>query len=358
MKILHTNLGINSYDILINRGLIENIGAELKKIYNNKKVFVVTDENVAHFYGDTVLYSLKQAGYETYLFALKPGEKTKNFDSLIHIYEHMLKFGLTRGEMVVALGGGVVGDVTGFSASTFLRGVPYVQVPTSLLAQVDSSVGGKVAVDLREGKNLVGSFYQPKLVLIDPDVLNTLSDKFFLDGLGEVIKYALIGDKRLYSILTGNVDRKSLSENIEEIIFRSCDLKRGIVENDEYDTGDRMLLNFGHTLAHAIEKYHSYEYYTHGQAVCVGMSVITQISESLGLTAKGSAEKVCSLIKSHKLDIYPKEPVKNYLSEIIYDKKMIAGKMNIVILKDISHAEIIQIPDNFIKTAESLDYIR
>ena len=230
---LYVDLGENSYNISIEKGMLSRLGNEVKKLYNGEKVFIITDENVNKYYGEKVEESLKKAGFNTRKLVLKAGEETKSFNTLPIIYNELLDFKLTRKELIITLGGGVIGDLGGFAASSFLRGVPFIQVPTSLLAQVDSSVGGKVAVDLPKGKNLVGSFYQPKAVFIDPEVLNTLPEKFYKDGMGEVIKYGCIKDKDLFDKLYSLKNREEVMEHIEEIVYTCCDIKRIVVEKEK-----------------------------------------------------------------------------------------------------------------------------
>lgn len=354
MKTLTVDLGEQKYDIIIRRGLLAEVGTEVRTFYGGKRIFIVTDENVDRLYGQTVLNSLVQAGFDTDKLVLPAGEKTKGIENISGIYKALLSFGLTRGELLIALGGGVVGDIAGFCASTYLRGVPFVQIPTSLLAQVDSSVGGKVAVDLAEGKNLVGSFYQPKAVLIDPDVLNSLSDLFFYDGLGEVLKYALIGDPDLYRLLSDNTTRQDIMRNIETVIYRSCDYKRGVVERDERDTGERMLLNFGHTIGHCIEQYYGYEKYSHGHAVVIGMALMAQIGERLGVTKAGTAETVEKFLSAHGLQTRPEYPLSTYLGAVRHDKKNINGKLNIVVLDKIACARVIPASEEFFAITEDM----
>jgi 3-dehydroquinate synthase len=207
----------------------------------------------------------------------------------------MMSFGLTRTDGVVALGGGVVGDLAGFAAATILRGVSFVQIPTTLLAQVDSSVGGKVAIDLEAGKNLAGAFYQPKLVLMDPDALDTLPDGTFSDGMAEVIKYGCIWDREFFDFLAAHPSRSELRGHIEEVLYTCCDIKRQVVETDELDTGLRMILNFGHTIGHAFELAGHYETWTHGQAVSAGMTWAAQLGQTFGVTPAGTDEAIVSL---------------------------------------------------------------
>ena len=216
-KNLFVDLKENSYNILIEKGLVNKLGEELKNIYFGEKIFIITDENVDKYYGSKVKDELDKIGYKTRKMVLAPGEKTKSFSTLPSIYNELLDFKLTRKELIITLGGGVIGDLGGFVASTFLRGVSFIQIPTSLLALVDSSVGGKVAVDLEKGKNLVGSFYQPKAVFIDPDVLNTLPEKFYKDGMAEVIKYGCIKDRDFFYMLKSLKSREEVMNNIEDI---------------------------------------------------------------------------------------------------------------------------------------------
>ena len=354
MKTITVDLGKNSYDILIDGGLLDRIGTHLSQIYQGKKVFIVTDENVNAYYAPAVERSLTASGFEVSKLVLPAGEKTKSIARITDIYQALLGFDMTRGQMLMALGGGVVGDIAGFCASTFMRGIPFVQVPTSLLAQVDSSVGRKVAVDLPEGKNLVGSFYQPKAVYIDPYVLDSLTHEFFYDGLGEVLKYALIADELLYQLLRTCITREDIMSQIETVIFRSCDLKRKIVERDERDTGDRMLLNFGHTIGHCIEQYYGYEKYSHGQAVVIGMSLMAQIGERMGISARGTAQKVDALLTAHGLEIRPEWPLKTYLGALKHDKKNIGNKLHLVVLDQICKARVILADEHFYRIAEEL----
>ena len=300
-KNLFVDLKENSYNILIEKGLLNKLGEELKNIYFGEKIFIITDENVDKYYGSKVKDELDKIGYKTRKMVLAPGEKTKSFSTLPSIYNELLDFKLTRKELIITLGGGVIGDLGGFVASTFLRGVSFIQIPTSLLAQVDSSVGGKVAVDLEKGKNLVGSFYQPKAVFIDPDVLNTLPEKFYKDGMAEVIKYGCIKDRDFFYMLKSLKSREEVMNNIEDILYKCCYIKKSVVERDEKDLGERMLLNFGHTLGHAIEKYYNFTGYSHGEAVAIGMYNISLKSEDEGITEKGVAEEIKEILINYDL---------------------------------------------------------
>ena len=252
----------------------------------------------------------------------------------------MLDAKLTRSDLVIALGGGVIGDLAGFAASSYLRGVKLVQIPTSLLAQVDSSVGGKVAVDLPQGKNLVGAFFQPKMVLIDPEVLNTLPEHFIKDGMGEVIKYGCIKDASLFDRLCSRSSFEDLKPELPEIIARCVDIKRIVVEADQFDTGERMLLNFGHTLAHTIEQYYNYERESHGEAVGIGMYQITRLAEEKGLTAPGSADKIRNALEIYGLPSACGLPLADLTKAITLDKKNLNGHLNIVLLKEIGDSYV------------------
>ena len=241
----------------------------------NGRVMVVTDDNIPESLKETVLNQFENA----ILAEVPQGEKAKSLEIYTELLATLLENEFSRKDFVIALGGGVIGDLTGFAAASYLRGVKFIQVPTSLLAQVDSSVGGKVAVDLPEGKNLVGAFYQPALVLIDPTVLKTLPKRFINDGMGEVIKYGCIKDASLFELLEKYNSFEELTEVLPSIIERCVDIKRIVVEHDQFDTGERMLLNFGHTLAHTIEQRCNYERESHGEAVGIGMYQLSLIAE-------------------------------------------------------------------------------
>lgn len=347
---LFVDLKENSYNILIEKGLLSKLGEELKKIYFGEKIFIITDENVDKYYGDKVKDELDKAGYKTRKMVLTPGEETKSFSTLPSIYNELLDFKLTRKELIITLGGGVIGDLGGFAASTFLRGVSFVQIPTSLLAQVDSSVGGKVAVDLEKGKNLVGSFYQPKAVFIDPDVLNTLPEKFYKDGMAEAIKYGCIKDRDFFYMLKSLKSREEVMKNIEDILYKCCYIKKSVVERDEKDLGERMLLNFGHTLGHAIEKYYNFTGYSHGEAVAIGMYNISLKSEDEGITEKGVSEEIKEILINYDLpyEVHIKDNNK-IIDTISLDKKNIGNILKVILLKSIGESIIYDTTSDFFK---------
>ena len=335
---LTVNLGENSYPIFIENGIIKKSGEHISQIFSGQKIMIVSDDNVFPLYGQQVMDSLKD--YECHSLVLPHGEPTKNFQSLPKIYTAMLDAKLTRSDLVIALGGGVIGDLAGFAAASYLRGIKLVQIPTSLLAQVDSSVGGKVAVDLPQGKNLVGAFYQPKMVLIDPDVLNTLPEHFIKDGMGEVIKYGCIKDGSLFDRLCAHSSFEDLKPELPEIIARCVDIKRIVVEADQFDTGERMLLNFGHTLAHTIEQYYNYERESHGEAVGIGMYQITLMAEEKGLTGSGCADQIKKALDIYVLPSSCGLPVTDLTKAITLDKKNLNGKLNVVLLKEIGDSYV------------------
>lgn len=348
-----------SYDIMISRGILSRCGEEIRNVYHGKEVAVITDSNVGPLYAKTVLDSLKEAGFAVKSLSFPAGEASKNMETLIQLYDGLLTpypFPMTRGGLIVALGGGVTGDMAGFAAATLFRGIPFIQIPTTLLAQVDSSVGGKVAVDLKQGKNLAGAFYQPKAVLIDPDTLNTLPDRVFFDGMAEVVKYGLIGDRELLELLEGCAGRIELSAQMEEIIFRSCDQKRRVVEQDEQDTGGRMVLNFGHTLGHAYEKLGNYSRYMHGEAVSCGMVSILQMGEAHGLTESGTAKRAEKLLKRLGLPIQAEDiPTELLRQTLAYDKKGSGSEITAVFCRKAGEAFLQKMPRaDFAAWAEEL----
>ncbi|MDE5754743.1 MAG: 3-dehydroquinate synthase [Oscillospiraceae bacterium] len=267
----------NAYDIILERGLLSKCGTLIRELEltSAEHFVIITDDHVDKLYTDTVMHSLQESRFQAEKFVFPHGEASKSAETLLKIYSFLCEKEITRSDCLIALGGGVVGDITGFAAATFLRGISYIQIPTSLLAQVDSSVGGKTAIDLPEGKNLVGAFKQPCAVLCDFDVLKTLPREFLIDGMGEVIKYGMIANAELFYKLA-EYDLETIQTHFDEIIPACIRIKRDVVAEDELDNGLRMILNFGHTLGHAIEAYYHYETYTHGCAVAAGMCLMTK----------------------------------------------------------------------------------
>lgn len=345
MKKLKINIPGYEYFVHIQDGIIDKIGSMIKDIFKGKRICIITDGNVDKFYGSTVENSLKGEGFEVYKIVVEPGEKSKSFETLMGLYDKLIDFKITRSDLIVALGGGVVGDLSGFCAATYLRGIHFVQIPTSLLAQIDSSIGGKVAVDLPRGKNLVGSFYHPKAVFIDPNVLRTLDRRYLNDGMGELIKYSLIRDREMFKRLMEIEDYEELYRSFDSLIYRCCDIKRDIVERDEHDNGERMILNFGHTIGHSIEKLKGYSGISHGEAVAEGMYEITKSSERNGLTKEGTAEKIKVLLNKYGLQAESCLPINEELIEsMAVDKKNRGNNINLILIKDIGESFIHKIP--------------
>ena len=335
---LTVNLGENSYPVYIENGILSDAGAYISDVFGGKRIMIISDDNVFPLYGDKLLNSL--TGYECSALVLPHGEPTKDFQTLPKVYSALLEAKLTRSDLIIALGGGVIGDLAGFAAASYLRGINLIQIPTSLLAQVDSSVGGKVAVDLPQGKNLAGAFFHPKTVLIDPSVLDTLPPHFISDGMGEVIKYGCIKDAELFSRLCAHTSFDSLKPELTDVIARCVDIKRIVVEADQFDTGERMLLNFGHTLAHTNEQYYHYERESHGEAVGIGMYQITRIAEKKGLTAPGCAEKIKNALEIYGLPLSCGLPAAELTGAISLDKKNLNGRLNIVLLKEVGSSYV------------------
>ena len=345
MKTLPVDLGSRSYDIHIAPGLLDRTGEEIRKVCPRaKRIAIVTDANVEPLYSVRVEDSLEAAGFDTGLFTGPAGEGAKCATHLAALWEAMMHFGLTRTDAVVALGGGVVGDLAGFAAATALRGVDFVQIPTTLLAQVDSSVGGKVAIDLRAGKNLAGAFWQPKLVLMDPDTLNTLPDATFADGMAEVIKYGCIRDKEFFDFLRAHPTRAEIMANIESILYQCCDIKRSVVEEDERDTGSRMVLNFGHTIGHAYELSGHYEQWTHGQAVAAGMCAAAKLGVTLGLTPPELPGQIEAILVPLGLPTAIPCDGDTYAAAIGLDKKGAGADITLVLLDRMGHAVLRKLP--------------
>lgn len=335
MKKLRVNVN-GGYDIFIQRGLLADSGKYVKEVLNCKKLVLVSDTNVAPLYEKTASESLKSQGYEVYTYVFSAGEGSKNTKTVIDIVEFMAQNELTREDGVVALGGGVCGDMAGFAAAIYLRGIKFVQIPTTLLSQVDSSVGGKTAVDLPQGKNLCGAFHQPSLVIIDPNVLDTLSSHFFSDGMGEVIKYGLIKSKALFERL----EKENARDFIEDVIYECLDIKRIIVENDEKEHGERALLNFGHTCGHAIEKLWNFESVSHGEAVGIGMVMIAKAGEKNGITACGVSDRIIKILEKNNLKINDTHTTAQIVEAMSADKKRTGAGIKLIMLEDIGKSFI------------------
>jgi 3-dehydroquinate synthase len=314
------------YEVTIRQGSLDRVGEIAAQVCRGRCAAVVTDENVAPLYLERVSRSLAKAGFTVQATVLPAGESSKSSSMVLRLYEQFHTAGLSRTDPVVALGGGVIGDLAGFAAATYLRGVPLIQVPTTLLAQVDSSIGGKTGIDLPFGKNLAGAFYQPKAVVMDPGVLHSLSRGRMAEGMAEVIKYGLIRDIALLEQI------ESKSYDLEWMLERCVRIKVGVVSRDEKDSGERMLLNFGHTVGHAVEKVTDFARFSHGEAVAIGMVAAAAIGERLGLTAAGTSERIRAVLRSYQLPDSVQLPAGALLDAILSDKKRLAGKIYFVLL--------------------------
>lgn len=297
MKRIKVDTG-KPYEVLIGSGLLENAGEYISAAIAAKKVAIVTDDTVDALYSDTLARSLEKSGFEVCKFVFPNGEGSKNIATYSAMLEFMAENRLTRSDCIAALGGGVVGDMAGFCAATYLRGIAYVQIPTTLLAMVDSSVGGKTAIDLKYGKNLAGAFYQPSLVLADTDTLNTLKAETFSDGMAETVKYGILFDREFFDFLMNN----EAKENLGYIVEKCVCFKRDIVSEDEHDRGLRGLLNLGHTVGHAIEKCSDYTV-SHGSAVAVGTVVIATGAYKAGLCKSDLSDEIIKILKKYSLPV-------------------------------------------------------
>lgn len=333
-------LKVGKSKVLIGKGLFESFGHHVLNITEPCKVLILSDETVAKFYIEKLRKNLEKSGFKISEFVIKPGEKSKTLSTTTKIYEKMAADFLSRGDMVVSLGGGVVSDIAGFAAATYLRGIKFVSIPTSLLAQIDASIGGKNGVNLSFGKNLVGTFYNPKLVLVDSNFLLTLPQKELRCGIAEAIKCGCIKDEKLFEIF----ENENFENNLDEIIKRSIAVKKQLAEKDEFDLGERKLLNFGHTLGHAYEKLGNFETFSHGEAVAIGMNEITKISEKLGLTKKGTAERLAEVLKKNSLPANSNFAKKDVLKAVLHDKKISGLFIDLAILKSIGSSFIHRVP--------------
>ena len=336
-------LAERSYDILINSGSLDLFGQALRNVWRGKRLFVVTNDTVGELYADTVVSSARAAGLDASLIFIPDGESFKNLDTVNLIYTELLKAQADRSVALAALGGGVTGDIAGFAAATFMRGIPYIQVPTTLLAQVDSSVGGKTGVNHNMGKNLIGAFCQPRLVFIDIRTLHTQKEKDFQTGMYEVIKYGLIRDEPFFDHLVANMNSiKSLDDHIlQDTVRRCCEIKADVVAADEKEGGLRRILNLGHTLGHALEAATFYKEIPHGQAVGYGMIASACLSRFLGLISEVTLNRVVSGILSiGTLPLIGHVPVDKVIKACSMDKKKDGDKILFVLLDQVGHTVI------------------
>jgi len=334
MRTLAVNLGSRSYPIHMGAGLLARAGELLAPVLDASKIGIVTNPTVRELYLKPLETTLRARGLEVASVLVPDGEEHKSLSSLATIYDQLIAQRFERNSVLIALGGGVVGDLTGFAAATFLRGIPYIQIPTTLLAQVDSSVGGKTGVNHRAGKNLIGAFYQPRAVLIDVEVLATLPRREFLAGMAEVIKYGIIADSKLFALLEEKIELVVASDQdlLIEIIASSCADKAKVVENDEREEDNRAVLNFGHTVGHALEALTGYQQFLHGEAVAIGMVQATKISRVLGFCDDASFRRIHQLIARTGLpaELPAGLDLAALAANIEIDKKSSGGKVKFV----------------------------
>jgi len=355
---VEVSLGDRSYLIDVRQGLLDEIGPGLADICPSGKVAVITDYRVGKLYGDRVSRSIQSAGYETITVAVRPGERSKSVQTAARLIGELLDAGLDRGSLVVALGGGVVGDLAGFVAAVYMRGIAYVQVPTTLLAQVDSSVGGKVAVDHPECKNLIGAFYQPRHVFIDTSVLASLPAREIRCGLAEIVKHTVLGDPELFERISVEPKQYVKAEPgaIGEAIRRSCMFKARVVAEDERESGLRAVLNLGHTVGHAVESAAGYRSLRHGEAVAYGMIAEARLSERMAVADEPVAEPISRALKG--LGLARKEPlhIKGHspatvLDLLRHDKKFVGGVFRFVLPQHIGAVRIVDnVPERLVRT--------
>ena len=334
-----------SYQVKIGSSLLSTLGVQVAGICRSGTAAIVSDSNVWPLYGQIATESLEKAGFRVVSFVFFAGEESKNGQTYLELLNFLASRQVTRSDCLIALGGGVVGDLTGFAAATYLRGIAYIQVPTTLLAAVDSSVGGKTAIDLPAGKNLAGAFYQPRLVLCDTDTLTTLPEEIFRDGCAEVIKYGVLYDPQLFSqlMLSGpDFDRES-------VIARCVELKRDVVAMDEFDNGLRQKLNLGHTVGHGIEG-HSNFTVSHGRAVAMGMAIVARAAAAGGLCSRADADAIVQLLERFHLPTGT-----DYAAEDIYrcalsDKKRSGGKVNLIVPRAVGRCDILPTPVEELKS--------
>jgi 3-dehydroquinate synthase len=327
------------YEVLIDRGILSRTGEEVRRAHAPCRAAIVTDDIVERLYGDTVSASLEKAGYEACRYSFPNGERSKKLDTYARILDFFAEADITRSDLVVSLGGGVVGDLAGFAASSYLRGVDFIQIPTTYLAAVDAAVGGKTGLNLRAGKNLCGAFYQPLLVLIDCDAFGTLPEERFADGAAETIKYGAIADEALFEIMES--DR--VHDRIGEIVSRCIQIKADFVAADEFDYGTRRLLNFGHTFGHAIERCSDYGV-SHGYAVGTGMLMAAKAAWKMGLCKENCAPRIAGVLEKHRLPLKTEYGAKALAAAMLGDKKRRGDTLSLVLPEKIGLCRVHDIP--------------
>lgn len=328
-----------SYEIYIGSGMLATLGEETKKLGKAQKICIVSESTVFPLYGAAAKESLEKFGFEVISYVFPSGEESKNGATFLDLLNFLAENKLTRSDMIVALGGGVVGDLAGFAAASFLRGIRFIQVPTTLLAAVDSSVGGKTAIDLPAGKNLAGAFCQPSLVLCDTDTLNSLPVDIFRDGCAEVIKYGVLYDPALFS----HLEEKGLDFDREAVITRCVELKRDVVMEDEFDTGARMKLNLGHTIGHGVEARSNFGL-SHGKSVAIGMAIVSRASNC------PDTARILAILEKFGLPITTDYPVEDIYAYTLFDKKRSGGTVKLIIPKAIGECVIVPTPVEALKS--------
>lgn len=337
MKTVRVNASKN-YDVYIGAGLLGEIPSVLERLCKKGKLLVVTDDTVDLLYADRVLTALNKRGFDAKKFVFPHGEQNKTLATFSNILDALAGYAFTRTDGVIALGGGVTGDIAGFAAATYMRGIDYLQVPTTLLSGIDSSVGGKTAVDLAGGKNLVGAFHQPVAVVFDTDTLKTLPQEYIQDGLGEGLKYAVLCGGELMEIMESGLNEINFERFLELCV--AC--KRDIVQADERESGMRRLLNLGHTLGHALEKVSDYKI-SHGKAIADGMMRISKIAVKNGLLSAADGERIFSLCKKYGMKVYAEYPTEALLEPIKLDKKGAGDKLHLVVPRAIGQCETVTV---------------
>lgn len=348
------NLGERSYQIHIGAGVLERLGVRCAEAGLEGKCLIITDENVGALYAETVLKSMETAGFAASVATVPAGEQSKCGEQLFRLYSRCIEAGMDRKSFLVALGGGVVGDLAGYAAASFLRGIPFVQVPTSLLAMVDSSVGGKTGINLPEGKNLVGAFYQPELVLADLETLTTLSPREFKAGLAEVVKYGIIYDRPFFESLEEEIDKLGEVGNVEllaRVVGRCCEIKADVVAQDEREGGLRAILNFGHTVGHALEKVAGYGEYVHGEAVSIGSVFAARASVELTGLPQAECDRIEKLFENLGLPVRaPGYEWPGLRAALSVDKKTVGGMPKFVLASAIGSVSVgNQIPEEIME---------
>lgn len=349
MKTISVEGVSNPYNCIIGKGAINLLPEKISALTKAKKILIITDDNVDSLYGEIVLKLITDNGFECIKYVFPNGENHKNLETVSDILEFATQNEISRSDCIVALGGGIVGDTAGFCASVLLRGIDFIQVPTTFLSAIDSSVGGKTGVNLKQGKNLAGAFYQPKAVICDTDFLSTLTPDIFSDGTAEAIKYGVIFDKELFRKFS-----TEFRENIDDIISRCIELKADIVKQDEFDTGLRQLLNFGHTIGHAIEKCSDYNI-SHGKAIAIGMVMASEAGYKLGISKEDCSKDIISVLKKNNLPYKCDFSPADLLSVMLKDKKRTSSHITLVLPEEMGKCILYKCPvdnlENFVNLA-------